>query len=494
MYLPHRYFLLALLALALVGNGCVTSRQRFPSGSNNVSLPRPRPTSDALATEPGSTEPSQEAPSPIQTVSYRDDGLPAVEAINTEVLVEEAVPIASTEMAASELTLDAIVQLALANNPAIQQAAAASAQACAIHTQVGLTPNPTIGYFGDEIGNDGAAGLHGGFVSQTFVRGDKLAWNRQVIGHDVNSLNWQVEVQRQRVRTDIQAAFYDALAAQRRLELAREFRSVASKGVWVSQERVKARVGTRPDVLQSEIQLNEVDLSIQQADYELAAAKNELAALAGVAGLGDVTLVGELDSSAPERDTEAVFAQIVAMSPQLAAAQANVDRARANLCRQRVQPIPNVTAQLGAGSDDASGNAFANVQLSIPVPVHNQNQGNIRAAQAAYRAAIQNVERIRQSIRRELASVMREYKIAAATLRQYESSILPKAEETLQLMQEAQEAGEFDFLRVLDRTSRLFRCQPQIRGRLGPLRPSECQTRRLAVDRRTVQRGRIRRR
>jgi len=52
-------------------------------------------------------------------------------------------------------------------------------------------------------------------VEQTFVRGDKLPWNQQVIGNDVSAMNWLVETQRQHLRTDIRLAFYDALAAQK---------------------------------------------------------------------------------------------------------------------------------------------------------------------------------------------------------------------------------------------------------------------------------------
>lgn len=446
MCFPNRFLLFALTAIPLVSVGCSTSRQHL---SQRDSIPtrisKAEPTLDTIASPEDRDVPE------VQTVAFRDDE--TVE--GTEDLADSgiqlAVPVEVEGFGTGEsgLTLEAIEQLALANNPAIQQANAASARAGGIRTQVGLKPNPTIGYFGEEIGNEGAGGLHGAFVSQTFVRGEKLAWNRQVIGHDVNAMNWQIETQRQRVRTDIRLAFYDALAAQKRLQLARDFRSVAKEGVTVSEERVDAKVGTRPDVLQSEIQLNEVDLSIQQAEFELSAALNELAALAGVPDLGTTKLIGELSVSVNTRNAETEFAQIVATSPQLAAAQAWVDRARANIQRQQVQPIPNVTAQLGAGGDDGTGNAFANVQLSLPVPVHNKNQGNIRAAQAEYCAATQNVQRIRQSIRQDLAQVMREYNIAAATVQQYEKSILPKAEETLNLMQEARDAGEFDFLRVL---------------------------------------------
>lgn len=349
----------------------------------------------------------------------------------------------------SGLTLQAIEELALQNNPAIRQQQAGSAKAGGIRTQVGLKPNPTIGYFGDEIGNDGAGGLHGGYVSQTFVRGDKLQWNRQVLNHDVNRLNWQTQTQRQRVITDVRVAFFEALAAQKRLQLARDFQIVAENGVKVSKQRIDATVGTRPDLLQTEIQLSEVRLSIQQAEFEFSAALSELASLAGVADLGDVVLNGEFEPMQPDRDSNTEFAKIISNSPELAAAKAQVDRARANFQRQRVQAVPNVTGQIGAGTDYATGDAFANIQISLPIPVHNKNQGNITAAHAEYCAAVQNVERIRMNLRQRLARSMREYQVAKATVDQYQTIILPKATETLKLIQQAQQAGEYSFLRVL---------------------------------------------
>lgn len=446
MCLPKRIVQLALTTLPLLSVGCSSVRQhlaRQDSAPARVNVSGP--TFRTLAPSNAQNMPK------VQTVSFRDSNVGDGTDETVDFAVQVVVP-AEAEvgtMGESGLTLEAIEQLALANNPAIRQANAASARAGGIRTQVGLKPNPTIGYFGEEIGNEGTGGLHGAFVSQTYIRGDKLAWNRRVHDHDVNAMNWQIETQRQRVCTDIRLAFYDALAAQKRLQLATDFRSVARDGVAVSTERVDAKLGARPDVLQSEIQVGEVDLSIQQAEFDLLAARNELAALSGVPDLGDTRLIGELDDVVISRDAETEFAKIVAMSPQLAAAQARIDRARANIRRQQVQAIPNVTTQLGVGGDDGTGNAFANVQLSLPVPVHNRNQGNIRAAQAEYCAATQNVQRIRQSIRRDLAQVIREYNIAEATVLQYQKAILPKAEETLMLMQDAKDAGEFDFLRVL---------------------------------------------
>lgn len=445
----NRTSLLAVLAALIIG--CVTSQNdityQAPSSSDVLGANNDD-SENALSVAPD-VSPEETQPA-VKTALFGDieiakDPSDSSPSVQVAALIEDE----SIAIGESELTLETIEHLALSNSPAIQQAKAASARAGGIRTQVGLKPNPTVGYFGEEIGNEGSGGLHGGFISQTFVRGDKLSLNRRVIDQDVNAMNWQIETQRQRILTDVRVAFYGALAAQKRLQLAREFRSVAEKGVTISKAQVEAKIGARPDILQSEIQLNEVDLAIQRAEYELTAARMELAALAGVSEFAQRSLSGQLDSNTQTRDEKTEYAQIIAGSPQLAAAQARVVRARANLQRQKVQPIPNVTAQLGAGGDATTGSAFANVQLRIPIPIHNNNEGNIRAAYAEYCAASQNVERIRAFIRRELARVMREYSIAKATVSQYESSVLPKAEETMKLMLEAQEAGEFDFLRVL---------------------------------------------
>ena len=347
------------------------------------------------------------------------------------------------------VTLESLEQLALQNNPAIRQASAAAHEAMGVRTQVGLKANPVIGYFGEEIGNEQSGGLQGIFASQTFVTGGKLALNRDVLDQDVQSILWEAEAQRYRVRTDVRRSFYDALAAQRRLQLAQSFEDVARKGVQVAEDRFRALEGSRPDVLQSEIQLNEVSLIIQSAQIDFEAAWRELASVAGVPYMAAPTLVGTLERTPSVSDVESVYAELVACSPELQAARARVARARANITRQGVEPIPNLQAQIGFGHDTGTGDEFANVQLGLPIPIHNKNQGNIYAAQAEYARATQDVRRLELSLRARLARAMREYDIAQVTVVRYENQILPKADESLDLSEEAYTAGEFDFLRVL---------------------------------------------
>lgn len=395
---------------------------------------------------------------PVQTTELELEADPRIAALGAETDVGTLPEDLTVSEAVSQggVTLPELEQLALDNNPAIKQASAVASMAAGIRKQVGLKPNPRIGYFADEIGDGGSAGLHGVFLSQTFVTGDKLAWNRCVIGHDVQSLVWQVEAQRYRVLTDLRQKFYEALAAQQRIELARKFRVVAEKGVAVADDRLKAGEGTSADVLQSEIQLAEVDLEIQQAEVDLRASWKRLVAIAGVPDLAHGELAGNFEIDSFEQDIEFAYRQLVSASPLLKAARSRVCRARANLRRQKLQAQPNLNAQLGVGYDDSTNDQFTKVQFSVPVSLHNKNQGNIRAAHAAYCEATQNVERLKLLVRTELARVMQRYQSAAATVSQYEEAILPKVRRTQELIGEAYAAGESDFLRVLTARKMFF--------------------------------------
>ncbi|HBN74951.1 MAG TPA: TolC family protein, partial [Planctomycetaceae bacterium] len=346
------------------------------------------------------------------------------------------------------MTLDEIEQMALANNPAIQQASASAHKAMGYRDQVGKRPNPTIGYNGSQLADVGTD-QHSLYFEQEFVRADKLSRNEFVLQKEVQSQLWEVETQRYRVITDVRLRFYEALAAQRRLELAAEFYNVAEKGVQIAKARQKATEGTRPEVLQAEIQLKQIVVQRRQAEVKYRGAWKQLMAMAGNSEIPPGQLIGVLPDSADSRSWDLVEAELLATSPELQAARARVARARAHLDRQQVQAVPNVTLMLGAGVDNATNNGFINTQIGVPIPVNNKNTGNISAAYAEVCRASQDVRRIELAIKSRLAKAGQDYDSAAVAVEQYEKEILPRAQETLDLTESAYSAGEFSFLQTL---------------------------------------------
>lgn len=426
------------LPLLFVAVGCMTERgagrEPFAGRINNQSV------SD---TGIPSALPASNQTIPVTSASFRaNDETLAMRSFGSKS------PVSVRHNSASGMTLAEFETLALENNPAIRELAATTQKADGFRSQVGFFPNPTVGYQGMQIADRGTD-QHTAFIEQEFVRGDKLALNRQVLNETLRVQLAELETQKLRVVTDIRIRFYEALGAQRRMELISEFRTVVEKARQLAQLRADASEGSRIDVLQAKIQKNEIDLALQQAQVAYDSAWRELAAVVGISGLTSPRIEGELPCQIESLDWESLASETVATSPEYEAAQLRICRAQANLLRQGVQAIPNVTAQVAAGVDNGTGSGMLNLQLGTPIPVFNQNQGNIAAARAEHCRAVHESQRIENAIKARLAAVSREYDSALAAIRQYADEILPSAKESLELAEIAYQAGETSFIQVL---------------------------------------------
>lgn len=345
-------------------------------------------------------------------------------------------------------TLADIEAIAVGNNPALAAAYATTSKAAGLRRQVGTRPNPTLGYFGQQIA-DRNTDQHGVFVEQEFVRGNKLRLNRAVLGHTQRAQAAESETQRYRVLTDVRVRFFEAIAAQQQVDATLTFSEVARRGVQVAEERQQAEEGSLIETLQARTLLSEVTLAAEQAEVAYQGAWQDLAAIAGLLEPRPARLVADLKTPATTPDWEFAYTDILSQSPQLTAAQAIVCEKQALLRRQQAQPISNVTAQFGAGFDDATDHGLINVQLSAPIAVWNKNSGNISAAYSDYIRATEEVGRIQQSIRSRLARVAQEFESAMKSVQKYEDEIIPQAKKSLELSEEAYRAGELGFLQVL---------------------------------------------
>ncbi|MCO8123343.1 TolC family protein [Stieleria sp. TO1_6] len=346
------------------------------------------------------------------------------------------------------LTLEAIESIALANNPTIAELVATTQKAAGYKAQVGLRANPSIGYQATQLADRGTD-QHTIFISQTIITADKLALNRNVLNEALRAQLMQLEAQKYRITTDIRLAFYDALAAQNRVNLIQDFQSVADTGVDLAEQIKEAQEGSQLDVVQAKVQQNEIRLALRQAQVQLDATWRELSALAGNPNLTPMPLKGTLPNAEAELDWPSVASTMIASSPEVQAAQARINQARANICRQEVQPIPNLDVQFAAGLDNGTDNGLINLQIGAPIPVFNKNQGNICAARSEYARASRELDRIQNSIKARLAAVSRAYDSSLIAVEQYTSDILPNAEEGLKLAEFAYKAGETSFVQVL---------------------------------------------
>ncbi len=74
----------------------------------------------------------------------------------------------------------------------------------------------------------------------------------------------------------------------------------------------------------------------------------------------------------------------------------------------------------------------------------------VRAAEAEYCEAQQQVRQVQNELTERLALAMRDYAAARRRAERYSTAILPRAKETYDLSRKAYQGGEFEYLRVLE--------------------------------------------
>jgi cobalt-zinc-cadmium efflux system outer membrane protein len=355
------------------------------------------------------------------------------------------------EPAAVESSLAEFEAMAVIYNPTLAQAEELVKRARGRWWQAGRYPNPTFGYQGVEMGNDGKAGQHGLYVGQTFITADKLSLDQAVVASTIEQAGWQREAQRQRILQDVRFRFYDVLGAQQRVLTTRELEQLVEKGVNMAQVLLKggAESATKADVLQAEIELAEVRILLETAKNNHTAAWRRLAYIVGRSNLPERLLTGKLDATAPPHEWETVWQRLASSSPELQAAQSQLLRTKRQMRRAHVQPIPNVNVQTSLQYDYSTNDTIAGLQLSVPLPINNRNRGNIGAAFAEMRRAEREIERVQLDLRDRLSLAMRRYRNAQYRFDRYRHDIIPKAKETLDLTTAGYRQQEFSFLRVL---------------------------------------------
>ena len=374
----------------------------------------------------------------VQLISFEETSpRPASMPVVEELRVSEAFTLADLE------------GIAFQNNPTLTKAAARIQVAHGQQIQAGLYPNPVVGYHGTEIGNLGTSGGEGGFISQRFITAGKLQLDQAIAGKEADEAHFRLHAQQQRVLSDVRVRFFEALIVQRRVELTRELMQIGENLVKATETLLENEQSTQNDLLQAEIRAENARILHDNATNESLEAWRRLVAVLGVPQLEVKPLIGEPDELVPDFDWEACYGGVLASHPEVNAALARVERARIAIARAKREPIPNIDVFVSVRHNDLTESDVANVQVGVPIPLFDKNQGNICSAEADWFAATREVERVALALQDRFAVVFRRYDNARQQVERYREKIIPKAERSLELVTQGYEKGQVEYLTLL---------------------------------------------
>lgn len=349
------------------------------------------------------------------------------------------------------LTLAELEAKALAGNPALARAGALVSAARGNCLQVGLYPNPSVGYEGQQLGSGGLAEQHGVVVGQEIVTGGKLRLNREVASQQIRIAEQEYAKVQLRVLTDVRKTYYQVLIAQRQASLASDLINLSQEVSKAVDSLHRAKEVGRGDILQAGLERQQAEILLEASQQRLQAAWRELAAIVGDPILQIQSLAGDPTAQSLDLKFDEVLQRVQSQSPELAAAAAQLQRARLTLQRERVQPIPNLTFQGTVNWIDngIGGKPDGAVQVSVPVPLFDRNQGAIMRAEREVVAARQAVTQLELDLQQRLAPIYENYANARQQATRYREAILPQAEESLKLSREMFQAGELNYTGLL---------------------------------------------
>lgn len=352
------------------------------------------------------------------------------------------------------LTLEAAVQLALEHDPTLRASHARVDAASGRAQQAGSWSNPEL-----ELGaEDWPVSRGRGFsdakqtigIAQTLPFPGKKSLDRQIGAAGFRGSEAELALRRIELVRDVKVAFFRVLAAGRLVEVSAELVAVAESSAATARKRVAAGAAADPEQLRAEVQEEHARTELAEFEREFTAARQSLATLLGRPELVDASPTGTLTEQAIGSLPAEPTAERLAAHPSVSRAQADLDRARLEHRRVRLEPYPDVTLSAAGGRIGATDESIVQLGLSVPLPILDSGKGRQLEARANVSVAEAELHAVQQRLQREWANAQRRYGTAADQVARYRERLLPKAEAALRLVRTGFEEGKFGFMDLLD--------------------------------------------
>lgn len=352
------------------------------------------------------------------------------------------------------LTLSQALQRAMAANPRLAVAGREIGAAKGKRQQAGALPNPELSFDLDNaLGSGDYRGLRSAEttlqLSQLVELGGKRAARIAAGSAEVDSARWQRAALRLEILSETASAFYTALSAQRRTQIYDAQIASLQRLTPLLQRRIDAGASSPAEISRTQVAADLVRAERERTRTALAIARRELATLMGSLSPDFPPVAGDLNRVG-RPPAFATLLQAVERNPQLIRWTAVRAQRDAELLAARLKPIPDLRLAAGWRHYRDTGDNAVRLGVSIPLPVWDQNLGNIQEA----RENLAKTEAERAASKAALILVLgRAYDTLAGALREIEilrSSAIPNARQAITAIEDGYSQGRFSLLEVLE--------------------------------------------
>lgn len=368
--------------------------------------------------------------------------------------------------APEHVDLRTALQRALAQHPLVEAARARvrAAQGAGLTAQLPL--NPVITYEVENARFPGGAPVPGLDRETSLYATLPLEplfqrWpSARRAGAEVQAAEAELALARRDVALAVARAFYRLATAQGTAEGAEEVRDRLADLAAYNHARVAEGVTAEGDLIRIQVELDRAEAGLALERVEQARARAELAAHLGPSpaeGGGPglpmieslrITVEPGLMADTVLPPLEVVLARAREVRPDLVASRERVAAERAGATLQRTAIIRQVGATFGVKRVGGTNTMIAG--LSLPIPLFDQNVGEIRRAGGQRAAAEQELAWTERQVLAQVSGAYAAAQLLTEQVRRLDRTFLSRAEESRAIALAAYQEGAASLLQVLD--------------------------------------------
>ncbi|HEY6834193.1 MAG TPA: TolC family protein [Pseudolabrys sp.] len=355
------------------------------------------------------------------------------------------------------LTLSRALQRAATANPKLHAAGWDVGIATGKRIQAGAIPNPELSFeLDNSFGTGDFRGTRSGEstlqLGQLIELGGKRGARVAAGSAELESARWEREAIRLELLSDTAVAFFNVLSGQRRIQVYDAQIAALDRLTPLLQRRVDAGASSPGEIARAQVAVDLIRTERERARTALAIARRELAVLMGANSVDFSFVVGDLERVGRPPAFPAVL-QGLDSNPQLIRWTAVRAQRDAELLSARLKAIPDVRVGVGWRHFRETNDNAVRLDVSVPLPVWDQNLGGITEAQAARGKVEADQAASKAALVLTLAKA---YDTLTGSLREIDvlrTSAIPNAQRAVDAIESGYSQGRFTLLEVLDAQS-----------------------------------------
>ncbi len=344
------------------------------------------------------------------------------------------------------LSFESIPSRVRNQNPELAAARFRIDEAVGLAKQSGKLENPTLdtGISRQTRNNEGSIEIG---LTQKFPLTQRLKIEKEISATEIQAAEAEVRNVERLLIAEARQEFVKILAIRDRKNLLKQQQQLATELAGFISEKSKQGEISPLDAAQSKLASLQLTTQERLLNTEETAALGKLRPLLGIAPQTAVTLSGNPSGT---KTTSIQRPDLTSAQLQLRAAETSIALEQANrkedisasffAAGERSEDAPN-------GSDDETIIGF---KLSIPLPLWNNNQGNIDAATARRNRKEQELKALSNQISHESSTALTEMRQWAALISELDDKLIPLAKEQTELLEKSYKQGQGDLQLVLN--------------------------------------------